>query len=284
MTGSVPFRRAALAPARLTRTAWRHRFLLVQLARRAFFARHAGNYLGWLWTPVSVAVQFAVFMVVFSVILEIKVGSLGIDLARKPRVGFGVFLITGLVPYLAINDAVLRASRVFKSHVNLVQRVRFPAEVLVLGDAFGALLHHAAAFALVIVLCAGMGHLALAEVPWLVLGTFLVLLWVVGLALTASVLGALFPDVVEVLGLLMQVAFYTAPIVYPLAMVERETLRAVIRWNPITPLIGVLRTGLIAAEPPPVWAVVGVVAGGAALVWCGAAALEIGRSRIPDLL
>ncbi len=40
---------------------------------RAFASRHAGSLLGWLWTPLGTAVQFVLYTVVFSVILEIKI-------------------------------------------------------------------------------------------------------------------------------------------------------------------------------------------------------------------
>ena len=146
---------------RLPQTLYQHRFLVRQLAWRAFASRHAGLYLGWLWTPISTAVQFALYMTVFSAILQIKVEGLGIDLARRPAVGFGVFLITGLVPFLAVNDVVMRAARLFRAHASLVQRVRMPPEVLVVGDALGTMMHHAISFVLVVVFCAWRGHLGL---------------------------------------------------------------------------------------------------------------------------
>jgi ABC-type polysaccharide/polyol phosphate export permease len=273
-----------LAPLRLLPTLKRHRFLVGQLAWRAFAARHAGSYLGWLWTPISTLIQFAVFMVVFSVIMEIKIEGLGIDLARRPSVGFGVYLITGLVPFLALNDAVLRAARVFRGHANLVQRVKMPAEVLVLGDVLGALLHHAISFVVVIALCLWRGHLGLAGLPWLGFAMLLFTLWVVGLALTASVLGAALPDIPEVFALLLQVMFYGAPIVYPLAMVHSETLRAVVNLNPLTPLVGVARAGLISSAPPEPAAVIYVVLAGAVLLVVGSVALDRWRFTIPDLL
>ena len=277
-------RGALAAPFRLAATVGEYRFLLLQLARRGFAVRHAGNYLGWLWTPLSTIVQFALFMVVFSMIMEIKIQGLGIDLARRPPVGFGVYLITGLVPFLALNDAVLRAARVFRAHVNLVQRVRFPAEVLVLGDVLGALLHHVVALLLVVGLCAALGHLGLVGLPWLAAGLLLLALWIAGLSLVASVVGALLPDITEALALVLQVAFYAAPIVYPLAMVENPAVRSLVELNPLTPLVGVLRAGLLGADPPSVGAVTALGVVGLALVWGGAVALERARTRIPDLL
>jgi lipopolysaccharide transport system permease protein len=272
------------ASLRLLPTLMRYRFLLVQLAWRSFASRYAGSYLGWLWTPLATLIQFALFMVVFSVIFEIKVEGLGIDLARRPPVGFGIFLITGLVPFLALNDAVLRAARVFRTHASLVQRVRMPAEVLVIGDVLGAVLHHAISFVVVLAICVVRGHTTLAGLPWLIVALALMVLWIVGLALTASVLGAALPDISEALALAMQFAFYGAPIVYPLAMVPEGLLRTLVEANPLTPLIGVVRSGLLGAVPPTIDSIILVAAAGLVLVVAGAAALDRYRYTIADLL
>ncbi len=269
---------------RLPQTLYRHRFLLRQLAWRAFAARHAGSYLGWLWTPISTAVQFVLYMTVFSAILQIKVDGLGIDLARRPAVGFGVFLITGLVPFLAFNDVAMRAARLFRAHANLVQRVRMPPEVLVVGDALGTLMHHAISFALVVVFCAWRGHLALAGVGWIVLGLATLVLWIIGASLCVSLLGAFLPDIAEMMGLALQVVFYAAPIVYPLAMVRSDLMRTVIEMNPLTPLVGVLRTGLVGAAPPSMTAVSYLLVGGILLMWIGATTLDRWRASIPDVV
>lgn len=269
---------------RLPGTLVKNRFLLRQLTWRAFAARYAGSYLGWVWTPVSTAVQFLLYLIVFSAILRIKVTGLGIDLARLPAVGFGVFLITGLVPFLAINDAILRSARVFRAHANLVQRVKMPAEVLVLGDTFGTMLHHAISFALVIGYCFWRGHLQWVGLPWVALGVALIFLWIVGIALTVSLAGALLPDLAEVMGLALQVVFYAAPIVYPLALVPADVVRTAISINPLTPLVGVMRTGLVGASPPSVGAVLYLAVGGLLLLVFGSAALERWRSSIADLV
>jgi|GEM_PF-2752303 len=272
------------APLALPVVLARHRFLVGQLVWRSFSARHAGSYLGWMWAPVSTVVQFTLYLVVFAVILEIKVEGLGIDLARRPDVGFGVFLITGMLPFLVLNDAVLRSTRVFRANVSLVQRVRFPAEVLVLSDTFGGLLHHAAALVVVTGICLARGHLGWDGLPWLGLGLALLLLLVVGLGLLMSVVGAYLPDLSEVLGLLLQVAFFSAPIVYPLAAVPAGHLRTVVEWNPLTALVGVFRAGLLGASAPSAAAVATLAGLGLAAVALGAAALDRWRDTIPDAL
>lgn len=276
--------RHILAPIRILPTLARHRFLLGQLAWRAFAARHAGSYLGWLWTPIATLIQFVLFMVVFSAILEIKIDGLGIDLARRPPVGFGLFLITGLVPFLALNDAALRASRVFRTHSSLVQRVRMPAEVLVVGDVLGAVMHHAISFVVVLAICVVGGHTGILNLPWLIGAFALFALWMIGLGLVASVLGAVLPDIPEALGLAMQVVFYGAPIVYPLSLVPEGVLRSLVQANPLTPLVEVARTGLISSAPPSTVSLIAVTFVGFLLVAVGSMVLDRYRYTIADLL
>jgi len=276
--------RYLLAPARLMRTLVNHRFLLAQLAWRAFASRHAGAVLGWLWTPLGTAVQFALYTVVFSMILQIKIELYGIDLASRVPVAFGVFLITGLVPYLALNDVIMRSARVIRANATLVQRVRLPLEVMVIGDMFGTLMHHAAAMVLMVAYCLWAGHVVLATFGWFVLGVALVVVLSVGVGLLVSVLGVALPDVPEVLSLALQFALYGAPIIYSLTLVKQDWLLALIRANPITPLVGIFRAGLLGVAPPAAGGLVYLVTLAVVLLIAGAAAMERYRTTIPDLL
>lgn len=276
--------RYLLAPIRMLRTLVSHRFLLAQLAGRAFASRHAGSLLGWLWTPLGTAVQFVLYTVVFSLILGLKIEMLGIDLAKRVPVGFGVFLITGLVPYLALNDVVMRSSRVIRANATLVQRVRLPLEVMVVGDILGTLMHHATSVILMILYCAWAGYLALAGAGWVILGIVLLLVLAIGFGLLVSVLGVALPDIPEFLGLVLQFALYGAPIIYSLTFVKQEWLLALIRANPITPLVGVFRAGLLGVAPPPVSGIIYLVVLAVALLIVGAAAMDRTRATIPDLL
>ena len=86
------------------------------------------------------------------------------------------------------------------------------------------------------------------------------------------------------MGLALQVVFYAAPIVYPLALVRSDLVRTVIESNPLTPMVGVLRAGLVGAEPPSVTAIGYLLVGGWLLLWAGAASLNRWRSSIPDVV
>jgi ABC-type polysaccharide/polyol phosphate export permease len=199
-------------------------------------------------------------------------------------VAFGVFLITGLVPYLALNDVIMRSARVIRANATLVQRVRLPLEVMVVGDILGTLMHHAAAFVLMVAYCAWTGSLVVAGVGWFALGLILVVALAVGFGLLFSVLGVALPDVPEVLALVLQFALYGAPIIYSLSLVDQEWLLALIRANPVTPLVGVFRAGLLGAAPPAAGGLAYLVILAAAILLAGAAAVNRYRTAIPDLL
>jgi len=145
-------------------------------------------------------------------------------------------------------------------------------------------MHHALSFVVVVGICLWRGHMNLVGLPWVGLAVGLFLIWIVGLALAASVLGAFLPDVPEVLGLGFQIMFYGAPIVYPLSMVGGDVLRTVIQLNPLTPMLAVARAGLLGAAPPLLVTIVALVAIGVLLVVVGSVALDRWRFSIPDLL
>lgn len=272
------------AVARLPGVLLGQRFLLRQLAGRAFSARYAGSYLGWLWTPLATIVQFTLYLLVFSTILEFKSQALGIDLARRSPVGFGVFLVTGMVPFFAFNDSVMRAARVFRSHATLMQRMRLPAEVLVVGDMLGALIHHLVSLAVVGAYCVWRGHMIWSDLGWLALAVTLLALWILGIGLVVAIIGAVLPDLPEVLGIGLQVAFFGAPIVYPLTALHDGLLKTLVLLNPVTSLVTVWRVALIGVPPPSLAAIIAIAGGGLALVAIGAAALDRWRFTIPDML
>jgi len=261
----------------LVRTLASNQFLFAQLARRSFAARHAGSVLGWLWALINSAVLFGLYLVVFSLVLGMRV-------AEPPGVSFGVFLMTGLVPFMTLSETTSRAATVFRAHAGLVQRVRFPAAVLVVGDAVGTVAHNSLAFAVVVGICLQQGTVRPAGLGATVLGLALLTLWCLGLALMAAVAGAFLPDVGEALALAFQVLFFAAPIVYPLSMINRPLLRLLIEANPVTGLVRLIRVGLMGSAPPDPWMIVSLTIGGILLFALGAASLERWRLRIPDVL
>ncbi len=268
------------APWHVTRAVLTHRFLFRQMTRRSFASKYAGSLLGHSWSLISTGLQLALYWVVFALIF----GMDGTRIASDRDVSFGLYLITGLVPFLALGEATTRASTLFRSHATLVQRARFPVEVLVLSDVAGTLARYGLGFLVVVAVCLVSGTVSGSSLAWSALGLVLLVVWVVGLALGLSVLGAIVPDTAEVLGLALLVLFYGAPIVYPLEFVKDETLRTLIAFNPLAGLVLLIRTGLIGTPVPPPEVILSLVGGGTLLLVVAAATIRRFRMRIADLI
>ncbi len=238
---------------------WRWRRLVGTLVRREFRARYAGSALGVTWAILEPAVQFVLYLTVFSYFL-------GMRLEGHPGMAsFGLYLLTGLVPFLAFQEALVRASGLAQSQAGLVRHVATPLEVLAAG-AFGAILaRHAVGLALSAAAAAILGSLTWSQLPWLAVGIVLLVVGSWGLTLLLVAGGAFLPDLVQVVGTATTVLFFLTPIVYPESLVPK----AVAPWLALNPLVGALdafRAFITGAGPSALRLASGALAAGVCLV------------------
>jgi len=212
-------------------------FLLRELVRRDFQGRYAGSLLGFLWSFVQPLWQLLLFSFVFSTVM--KVSPLGERTGR-----FWVFLFCGLLPWMAMNEGVLRGASAITDNANLVKKLRFPAEILVATVTVAALLHEAIAAVVFMGALAVAGELSLRGIGWLLLALPLQLALTFGLGLLLAGVQVFFRDTAQLLGMALTGWFYLTPIVYPLALVP-PGVRRWLTWNPLTGLVSLYRAGLL---------------------------------------
>ena len=219
-----------------------HAFLLRELTRRDFHGRYAGSLFGFAWSFVQPLWQLLLFSYVFSLVLRVPVTDGGSD-------RFWVFLFAGLLPWLAVQEGVMRGATAITENASLVKKHRLRAEVLVLSVVLAALVHEGIAAVVFVAVLAMLGELVLAGVPWLLLALAIQLVLTCGLALLVAALQVFVRDTAQVLGMLLSAWFYLTPIVYSLALVP-ERLRWIADFNPLTAVVGLYRAGLYGAAPP----------------------------------
>ncbi len=217
----------------------RHLFLLRELVKRDFQGRYAGSMLGFAWSFVQPLWLLILFTFVFSKILHIKI----VD-ADNPGGHFAPFLFSGLLPWIAIQEGVLRSSTSITDNSVLVKKLRFPAEILVVGVVLAALLHEAIAAAVFLVVLAVIGDFVWGGLPMLLLALPLQILFTLGLGLLLSAVQVFFRDTAQLLTMLFTGWFYLTPIVYSLGSVPPR-LRPWIELNPLTPLVELYRQAFL---------------------------------------
>ncbi len=221
-------------PLALVRTAVRHRALLGQMVARDVTARFVGTSLGAVWSLIQPFILLCLYTFVFGVIYRVRFQVEG--------VGFVPFLFCGLWPWLAFQDACLRSVTVIVDNAQLMKRVQFPSELLVLSAVVSSFLSHAVGFGLML---AGVGiwqgGLSPLAVGLLAIPFLLQVLLAVALGLLLAPANVFVRDVSQLTGALFTVWFFLSPVLYSVQMVP-EALQALLAWNPLTPILSLYRT------------------------------------------
>ncbi|MCK0511889.1 ABC transporter permease [Aromatoleum buckelii] len=198
--------------------------------RRDIKSRYAGSLVGMAWAFLGPLATMGLFYVLFAHIFKVRVPELTTD------TGYLYYLLAGLVPWLAIAEALSRGTGVIVAYEQFLQKQVFSVEVLPLSVVFSALLPQfvgtAVLFGLLAV--AGVGE----PIRWLlwpgVLG--LQVLMVSGIVLVLSVLAVHLRDLVHGLPVLIQFLFYATPILFSMTMVP-EAYHPLFLLNPFAVLI-----------------------------------------------
>lgn len=216
-------------------------FLLRELVKRDLQGRYSGSLLGFFWALVQPLWQFVLFTFVFSTVM--RVSPVG-----ERTASFAVFLFSGLLPWLAFHETLVRSSTAITDNAALIKKVTFPSEILVLAVAVSALVQEALALGVFAAVLAARGEMAWSGLPWLLVAVPLQLALAIGLGLLLAGAQVFVRDVAPVVGLVLSGWFYLTPIVYPLGLVP-ERYRSWIAVNPLTTVVGLYRSALLGAPP-----------------------------------
>jgi ABC-type polysaccharide/polyol phosphate export permease len=228
-------------PAVATDGRWhRYAYPLVALTRRDLQKRYAGSMLGVAWTILQPLTLILVYVVVFGVVLKTDRGG--------STLSFVLSLLCGMLPYLAINDALQRCSFALKEDKTLLERETFPASVIPASRVVTASVGEVVGLAVVVVIsmASGLGGWWLVLLPVLVL---LRILLTLALGWMVSLLAVFVSDLNEMLSLLLTVWLFLTPIFYP-----PEAVPAVLRWtlwvNPLHHVATAYRLVLVQGQAP----------------------------------
>ena len=205
-------------------TLYRYRALIRSLVGRDLKARYRGSFLGFLWSFINPLLLLLTYGVVFTYMLPMRVHG------GEP---YFLFLFCGILPWTWFSSSVAESSGVLISGGNLIKKVLFPAEVLPTVTVFANFVHFALGLPILLLFLALEGKLGwsalLLPVPLLVQ-----MVLTLGMALFVSALTVHFRDIQNLLNHLMQLWFFSTPVLYSFTSLESEALRSVLRFNPMT--------------------------------------------------
>jgi lipopolysaccharide transport system permease protein len=237
-------------------------FLLGEFTRRDFKGRYAGSVMGFLWSFVQPLWSLALFTFLFSTIMKVSPGI------GERTENFAVFLFCGLLPWMAMQEGILRATTAITENASLVKKMSFPSGLLVWAVVLAALLHEAIALGLFLVVLAVTGQLSLSGLWMLAIAVPLQVALTAGLGFLAAAVNVFFRDTAQINGMLLQGWFYLTPIVYPLSLVP-EGFKSYLELNPLTALVVLYREALLGGQFPSLSLLTPLIAAAAAALFVG---------------
>jgi lipopolysaccharide transport system permease protein len=209
-------------------------------------ARYRQTFLGAAWTVLQPLMLVLVFTVFF--------GLFG----RAPSQGIPhpVFYYLGLLPWQVVARILNEGSASVVANASLVNRVYFPRAFLpgaTIISALVDLMFGLLALAALLVAFAIVPRAAIVVLPILVAVAVAAAL---GVALWLSALNATYRDVAQLLPSLVQIWFFSSPIIYPSEIIPLQ-FRALYYVNPTALVIDGFRNAFTGtpAPPPEAWLV-----------------------------
>jgi ABC-type polysaccharide/polyol phosphate export permease len=232
---SPPKEGAATALARLGSS----RDLLLNLTLREIRGKYKRTVLGQAWSLLNPIAQMVTYSIVFSLLLRAQPAPgdpSGLDV-------FALWLSAGLLPWLFFQNVVMSGMGVLVGNSNLIKKVYFPRETLVISNAASWLFTFSIEMSVLTVAVLIFGGSPLLYLPATIFFMIVLAAFGLGVSFVLAVSNVYFRDTQHFIGILMQVWFYATPIVYPIALVaeHHHNLLAIYRLNPLERFTEVFR-------------------------------------------
>ena len=203
--------------------------MLLPFVWRELREQYAGSLLGVLWSVFQPALFILLYWWVFSQILQVRIPS-----ETSQEIPFIAYLLSGLLPWFAFQDGLIRGTNAVVARREVIKKVHFPVQIFPLAAVSAAFLSHIAGFGLFLaVFFVWQTHVSVVQLAAIALLLALQLVMTAGLSLLFAAFTVYLRDTVQVIGVVLPAIFYTAPILYPLAMVP-EGLQGIVHLNPFT--------------------------------------------------
>lgn len=216
----------------------RNYYLLRQLVITDFKLRYQGSVLGYLWSLLKPLALFSVLYAVFSHVLRF-----GDAIPSYPA-----YLLLGIVFFIFFAEATNTGLRSIVDRGDLIGKISMPKYIVVISTVFSNLINLVINLGVVMIFIlatdAVISPKALVVIPLLLIE---LLLFSMGIVFLLSALYVYFRDIAYIWEVIVQMAFYATPIIYPLTLVP-EAIRPYLLLTPLAHVIQEARAVLVTPQ------------------------------------
>jgi ABC-2 type transport system permease protein len=184
--------------------------LIWALAIKELRVRYKRSTLGFLWSLLHPLMMMIILTVVFSTI------------ARMGIKKFSIFLISALLPWTFLSQALAYSAESIVSNGDLLKKIYVPKSVFPVAAVVSNLINFMLSLLPLLLLLAVLRfpmHLTWVYLPVPLLG---LIMFALGCSFFVSAANVFFRDVSHILQIVLQAWFYLCPIIYPLDFVPQK--------------------------------------------------------------
>ncbi len=218
---------------------WKNRALIMRMSYKELTDRYAGSALGLFWALFYPLFLVGIYTLIFTFIFQVRIGQGATPLE------YALYAIAGLIPWIVMQEGLVKSTNSIVSNANLVKQVIFPIDILPINGiltSFLTLFIGLTIFVIIVIL-ALPNHLSwtYALLPLIILIHFI---FSVGLGWILAALAVYLRDLKEIVTIILLIGMFVTPVLY-----LENSIPSAFRWpfllNPMTHLINMYRDVLI---------------------------------------
>ncbi len=227
----------------MIREIWQQRTLIWAFVKRDLKGRFAGSTVGFLWTVIHPLAMIIVYTVIFSQIM----GGKHPDNLALGRLDYVVYLCAAILPWLAMQETLIRACSLFIEHASMIKKVAFHPIMLVVYISVTGLINLLISFSVffaVMLLTGAKFGLYLLLLP---VSLAIMFLFLLTMSIWLSCINVFFRDTQQIVSIFLTVWFWVTPIVYRPQIIP-EGLKFITEINPLNYLMNLFRDPVYANQ------------------------------------
>lgn len=202
-----------------------YRDMVFSLARRELRGKYEKSVLGFLWAFLGPLFQILIYGVVFTVVYH------------NGMPNYYIFLMTGMLPWTFFSDSVGAGTGAIVSNAEMVKKIYFPRETLILAEVLAKLINMLLSFLVmaVFIVISGMGfsyHLVM--LPLIIVSEYLMAL---GLAFFVSAVTVYFRDLEYIINVVLMAWIWGTPVMYAMDGIQNPLFHRMLELNPMSNVI-----------------------------------------------
>lgn len=235
---------------KLFRDIYMDRQLVWGFAKKDFIRRFAGSYFGMIWAFVQPLLTIVIYWAVFQ--FGFRSGDVG-------DIPYGVWFITGIIPWLFFSEAFATSSNSFIEYSYLVKKVVFNIDILPLVKVISSLFIHLFFCVLMILVYVFMGGKASFAWIQLLYYMFCGVVFSYAVGFIAATIMVFFRDLSQIISIIILFGMWSTPIAWQFETLGLpEKFYYILKLNPVYYFVDGYRDSLFTHIPfwyKPTWTI-----------------------------